>query len=124
MFLFSHKVYLHYSVEGDGWPSPDRISYYLLGGVRRFKVGLDLDLVATKHWLAPIRLLRVPLSYFKLPFFPLKTICREVKFQAVVFLVVSILKLVSFAHRTSSLSSTPGALCVPGAALALCYTVR
>jgi hypothetical protein len=27
----------------------------------RFKVGLNLDLVATKHWLAPIRLLRVPL---------------------------------------------------------------
>ena len=55
-------VYLH-SVEGDGWPPPDRISYYLLGGVcvvRRSKVGLDLDLVATKHWLAPIRLLRVP----------------------------------------------------------------
>jgi hypothetical protein len=41
--------------------APDRISYYLLGGgVRRSKAGLDLDLVATKHWLAPIRLLRVP----------------------------------------------------------------
>jgi hypothetical protein len=26
----------------------------------RSKAGLDLDLVATKHWLAPIRLLRVP----------------------------------------------------------------
>jgi hypothetical protein len=32
LFLFSHRrVYLH-SVEGDGWPPPDRISYYLLGG--------------------------------------------------------------------------------------------
>jgi hypothetical protein len=33
--------------------SPGGISYYLLGGVRRFKVGLDLNLVATKMavWL-------------------------------------------------------------------------
>jgi hypothetical protein len=53
-------VYLH-PVEGDGWPPPDGISYYLLGVcVRRSKAGLDLDLVATKYWLAPIRLLRVP----------------------------------------------------------------
>jgi hypothetical protein len=70
-------VYLH-PVEGDGWPPPYRISYYLLeqarllacnvilqaitcsGGVRGSKVGLDLDLVATKHWLAPTGLLRVP----------------------------------------------------------------
>jgi hypothetical protein len=28
--------------------------------VRRSKLGLDLDLVATKHWLAPTGLLRVP----------------------------------------------------------------
>jgi hypothetical protein len=65
--LFSHKVevvvvvYLH-SVEGDGWPPPDRISYYLLGGVC---VGSRLGwtwawLIATKYWLAPIRPLRVP----------------------------------------------------------------
>ena len=82
----------------DGHHLPDRISYYLLGGgaVRRAKVGLDLDLVATKHWLAPaIRLLRVP---------PLlnKTCCREceVQFQAVVFCVVAFLELlVSFAGR-------------------------
>jgi hypothetical protein len=33
--------------------APERISYYLLGGgLRRSKLGLDLDLVATKHWLA------------------------------------------------------------------------
>ena len=44
--------------------SPGGISYYLLlargGGLRRSKLGLDLDLVATKHWLAPTGLLRVP----------------------------------------------------------------
>ena len=41
--------------------APERISYYLLGGgLRRSKLGLDLDLVATKHWLAPTGLLRVP----------------------------------------------------------------
>jgi hypothetical protein len=43
--------------------APDRTSYYLLWGVcvGSRLVGLDLDLVATKHWLAPIRLLRAPL---------------------------------------------------------------
>jgi hypothetical protein len=67
--FFFHKVYLLPTFcrgcYEDMLITPDRTSYYLLGcggGVRRFKVGLDLDLVATKHWLmAPIRLLRVPL---------------------------------------------------------------
>jgi hypothetical protein len=60
--------------------SPGGISYYLLLGARggrgrRSKAGLDLDLVATKRWLAPIRLLGT---------FALKTSCREVQFQATV----------------------------------------
>jgi hypothetical protein len=59
------------------------------GFVRRSKVGLDLDLVATKHWLTPI-------NKADSGTFALKTCCREVQFQAVVFSVVYILKLVSF----------------------------
>jgi hypothetical protein len=88
-------VYLH-PVGGDGWPSPDRTSYYLpgaRGGVRRSKAGLDLDLVATKHWLAGS-------DKAASGTFALKTCCREVQFQAVVFSVVTFLKLVSFAGRT------------------------
>ena len=62
------QVYLHSVVEGATTHSSnsiasERISYYLLrggGGLRRSKLGLDLDLVATKHWLAPTGLLRVP----------------------------------------------------------------
>jgi hypothetical protein len=59
----------------------DRTSYYLLGGVC---VGSRLGWTWT--WL---------LRNTKL-----KTCCREVQFQAVVFSVVTILKLVSFAGRT------------------------
>jgi hypothetical protein len=59
--------------------------------LRRSELGLDLDLVATKHWLAPTGLLRVPSL--------LKPAVRG-EFQAVVFPAVTFLKLVSFAGRT------------------------
>jgi hypothetical protein len=90
-------VYLR-SVEGDGWPPPDRVSHYLLGvrvrGMRRSKAGLDLDLVATKHWLLAGSDKAVSGT------FALKSCCREVQFQAVVFSVVTFPKLVSLAGRT------------------------
>jgi hypothetical protein len=99
----------------------DRISYYLLGGGVGGGGGSRLGWTWTgllrKHWFGSDKAASGT--------FALKPFCRrEVQFQAIVFLVISILELVSFAHRTFSLSSTPGALCVPGAALAFCYTAR
>jgi hypothetical protein len=60
---------------------------------RRSRAGLDLDLVATKHWLAPIGLLRVPLL-----FKPAVERCNSK--LLVIFSVVTVLRLVSLAGRT------------------------
>jgi hypothetical protein len=118
LYLFSHKgvevvvvVCLH-SVEGDGWPSPDN-GHHLIGPlitcsgvrVRRSKVGLDLDLVATKHWLDPMRLLRVPSL--------LKPAVERCNSKLLFFSVVAILKLVSFVGRALRCLLLRGASALP-----------
>jgi hypothetical protein len=85
-------------------------SLLLLAGGGGVKVGLDLDLVATKTLVGFDKAASLPLL--------LKPSVERCNSKLLSFSLVSILKLVSFAHQTFSLSSTPGALCVPGAALA------
>jgi hypothetical protein len=90
-----------------------RTSYYLLlaargGCIDRSKVGLDLDLVATKRWMAPIKATSGA--------FALKTFCREVQFEACIVCLPN--TLVVF-YSGGGLS-----VCALGASLAFCYTVR
>ena len=104
--------------------APDRRScyYFSLGVcVRRFKGGLDLDLVATKALVGSDK------GCFGT--FALKIFCREGYSSPSCCLSSRclFLKLVSFARRTPSLSSTPGAFCAPGGAAPLAffrYTAR
>jgi hypothetical protein len=88
--------------------APERISYYLLGGgLRRSKLVLDLDLVATKHWLAPTGLLRVP-SLLKPSVRQIPSCClsRGSFPEACVVCWLNV-----------SLYFTSGAFCAPGAVL-------
>jgi hypothetical protein len=90
--------------------------------VRRSKVGLDLAGPGCYEALAGSDKAASGTS-------ALKTCCQEVQFQAVVFAVVTTLKLVSFAGRTFRClllrgPSASSLLCAPGAALAFGYAVR
>ena len=84
------------------------------GGLRRSKLGLDLDLVATKHWLAPTGLLRVP-SLLKPSVRQIPSCCLSRGSFPEACVVY---------YPNVSLYFTPGAFCAPGAALAFGYTVR